>query len=381
VLLGVNLTENCTHNGSHASQSSINYPGACLNMRWLWQRSSSRDQLAVSWSDKTFAFVRARARPDGSFEILQLGVERQGSDALDVFSARLQALNLKGLAATVMLRPEQYHFLQIPAPSVPQEELKSAARYQIRDMVDTHIDDLTIDVLHLGDGLQKTNPQIFVVAAQTAHIRAAMDLANSMDWQVSIIDVQETCQRNLQTALAKKDGTPQRAEASMLITDAQHTLFTISVNSELYYTRRLDLPEGFLAMQWTPAEAVVADAPDGYTPVTEYVPDYAGTASGLGTASVALTDADRAQRLVVEVQRSLDLWDRSWSSLPLSGLRVQAGERSADLATWLSRETGQNVTAMNLDALFPGLGECSEADRSYCLPLLGLLLRDDSSAA
>ena len=350
-------------------------------MRWPWQRRSSRDQLVVSWSDQTFAFVRARGKADGSFEIRQMGVERQGSDTPDAFAHRLQALNLQGLSATVMLRPEQYHFLQIPAPSVPAEELKSAARYQIRDMVDTHIDDLTMDVLYVGDGQQKTNPQIFVVAAKTAHIRAAMDLANSMDWPVTIIDVQETCQRNLQTALAKQGGTPERAEASMLINDAQHALFTISVNGELYYTRRLDLPEGFLEMQWTPAEPVIADAPDGYTPVTEYVPDYAGTAPGLGGASAALSDADRAQRLVVEVQRSLDLWDRSWSSLPLSGLRVQAGERSAELGTWLSRETGQNVTAMNLEALFPGLAEHSDVDRNYCVPLLGLLLRDEGSAA
>jgi len=350
-------------------------------MHWPWQRRSSRDQLVVSWSNQTLAFVRARSRGDGTFDVVKLGVERQGSDTQEAFIARLEALHLTGIGASVMLRPEQYHFLQIPAPAVPPEELKSAARYQIRDMVDVHLDDLTLDVLFTGDGQQKTNPQLFVVAAKTVHVRAALDLAGEMDWPVTVIDIQETCQRNLQTALTHKAGTTGRADAALLVTDAQHALVTISVNGELYYTRRLELPEGFLTMVWTQAEPALAEAPDGYTPVTEYVPDYAGTASGLGGASAEQTDADRAQRLVVEVQRSLDLWDRSWSSLPLSGLRVHAGERSAELATWLSREIGQSVTAIDLGAIFPGLAGLPDADLNYCLPLLGLLLRDDASAA
>jgi MSHA biogenesis protein MshI len=325
--------------------------------------------------------VRTRAQRDGNFEVLQLGVERQGGDTLDAFVSRLTGLGLKGCNASVMLRPEQYHLLQIPAPSVPAEELKAAARYQIREMVDIHIDDLTLDVMYVGDGQQKNNPQLFVVAATTADVRAVMDLASAMDWPVTVIDIQETCQRNLQTALAQRAGTPERADACLVLTDEQHALITICAKGELYYTRRLELPEGFLTMAWTQAESTIADAPDGYTPVTEYVPDYAGTPTTTGALSAAQSDADRAQRVVVEVQRSLDLWDRSWSSLPLSGLRVYAGERSAELATWLSRETGQAVTVMDLDPLFTGLPPLTAPERSVCLPLLGLLLRLETSVA
>ena len=39
------------------------------------------------------------------------------------------------------------------------------------------------------------------------------------------------------------------------------------------------------------------------------------------------------------------------------------------------------MTAMNLEALVPGLAEHSDVDRNYCVPLLGLLLRDEGSAA
>jgi MSHA biogenesis protein MshI len=132
-----------------------------------------------------------------------------------------------------------------------------------------------------------------------------------------------------------------------------------------------------------------------FTPVDEYVPDYSvggasygsdysanltttGKGGEIGVGAGSLADSDRAQRFVVEVQRSLDLWDRSWSSMPLSGLRVYAGERTGELAEWLGRETGQSVSAMEVDVLFSGLQAVPVADQAVCLPLLGVLLRTES---
>jgi MSHA biogenesis protein MshI len=123
-------------------------------------------------------------------------------------------------------------------------------------------------------------------------------------------------------------------------------------------------------------------APDAYTPVAEYVPEYArgdvSSGSDFAGGSADHGDTDRVQRFVVEVQRSLDLWDRTWSSMPLSGLRVYAGERSGELASWLGREVGQSVSAMDLTAQFPGLEAASPTEQLYCLPLLGVLLRTET---
>lgn len=356
-------------------------------MRWPWKRKASQDQLIVSWSGKTFAFVRARINLDGLFEVRQMGVERQGADSMDDFVRRLQALGLKGYGACVMLRPEQYQLLQIDAPPVAPEELRSAARYQIREMVDTHLDDLTLDVMRVGDGQQKGTPHLFVVTAATAVVREVLDLGKSMDWPITVIDIQETAQRNLQSVLARRDGRLERADAALVIADDRQAVLTISANEELFYTRRLELPEGFMGMQWSLDHAAVAG--DTFMPVGEYVPDYnvGGVSYGNDyTATQAIhagttgapAESDRAQRFLVEVQRSLDLWDRSWSSMPLGGLRVFAGERSAELAGWLSREMGQSVSAMDMDTQFPGLQAAAAGDRALCLPLLGVLLRTES---
>jgi len=190
-------------------------------------------------------------------------------------------------------------------------------------------------------------------------------------------------QRNLQTAVE-----PERANACLVLAEGRQALLTISVGGELFYSRRLDLPDGFMAMTWT-AAATVEQAPvDAYTPVEEYVPDYGGagygagfTTTGASPASPEQSDIDRAQRLLVEVQRSIDLWDRTWSNLPLAGLHVFAGERSAELADWLRRDTGQNVQPLSLESTFAGWDAVSQPDQPYCLPLLGVLLRTDNRTA
>lgn len=363
-------------------------------MRWPWKRQSSSDQLIVSWSGQTLAYVLARSQSDGLHEILKSGVAYQGADSLAEFVHRLQDLGLKGLDAQVMLLPEQYQLLQIDAPAVAPEELRSAARYQIKEMIDSHVDDVTLDVMRVGDGKQKGGGHLFVVAATNAVVRAVHELGDAMNWTISVIDIQETAQRNLQSALAKAAGHADRADAALILLDGHQVVLTISANEELFYTRRFDLPSGFLTASWggdSGALEGAADAASSFLPVDEYVPDYsvggvsygndysdtrlASTAPNVGGSSV---DEEKAQRFVVEVQRSLDVWSRSWSSMPLEVVRVYAAERSEELAAWLAVQLGQAVLPMNVNALFPGFENGVAADRAMCLPLLGVLMRTEN---
>ena len=140
-------------------------------MRWPWKRKASVDRLVFSWSGTTLTFVLVRPKSEGDFEVLQFGVLPQEGEGTDNLVQRLQTLGLRGCRATAMLRPEQYQFLQVAAPAVPPEELKAAARFQIREMLDMHIDDITLDVLRVGDAQKKANPQglAFFVARRKQH--------------------------------------------------------------------------------------------------------------------------------------------------------------------------------------------------------------------
>ena len=357
-------------------------------MRWPWRRQGSGDQLVLSWAGQTLAYVLARVGADGAPQVLKLGIERQGADSTQDFVHRLQGLGLKEFEVCVMLRPEQYQLLQIDAPAVAPDELRAAARYQIKDMLHAHVDDVTLDVMRVGDSQQKGAGNLFVVAATNAVVRSVLDLGDIMHWSVPVIDIQETAQRNLQSALAARDGSVDRANAALVLVEGHQAVLTISANEELFYTRRFELPEGFLTASWGQGSEASAGLSGAFTPVDEYVPDYSvgGVSYGndyTATRAVhpeAITGAganDGAQRFLVEVQRSLDGWDRSWSSMPLNGMRVYAGERSAELSTWLAQQLGQTVVPMDVNALFPGFKSATAAEQALCLPLLGVLLRTE----
>lgn len=319
-------------------------------MRWPWQQKLSTDRFVFSWAAGVLAYVRAQAVPSGSlakFAIQQMGVLRQGDSSRDDFIHQLRGLGLKGLNAHGMLRLDQYQLLQIDSPPVAPEEVRSAARYQIKDMVHAHIDDITLDVMKVGDGQQKGSGNLFVIATLNEVVRELNALGDALNWEIPVIDIHETAQRNLQTLIAQSENHVDRAEAALLLSDDRQITFTISANEELFLSRRLELPQGF----WH--------------------------TMGMGV-DLDPTDAERAQRFVLEVQRSLDLWDRTWSNRPLGGLRVYAGEHSTEFATWLGQEIGQIVGMMDFYPYFTGLDSYPLSDQVACLPLLGVLLRTET---
>lgn len=347
-------------------------------IRWLRRRQAPKDHLVVSWSGQTLAYVLARGNVDLGYEVLKSGVERQGevnlSGGLDDMVRRLKALSLDGLPVSVMLRPEQYQLLRIRAPAVAPDELRAAARFQILKMLDTHIDDVTIDVMRVGDGRARgaghLGGHLFVVAARRMVIREVLDLCDAMRWNVSVIDIQETAQRNLQTALAIIEGQGRRgrASAALVLLDPLQAVLTICAEGELFYARRFDLPRGFLAGAWEE------------TPAVPPAPARWGDEALDLMAVDGLAENDQANRFLLEVQRSLDLWDRVWSSLPLDGISLYAGNRGEELAGWLTRELGQVVRPMDLTLKFPEFKGKPVFEEAPCLPLLGLLLRTESKS-
>lgn len=311
----------------------------------------------MAWDGRALAYVQAQQESPDVFRVERFGVERRGDDSAEDFARRLAALGLKGRGAQAMLRPSQYQLLQIDAPAVPPEELRKAARWQIREMVSVHVDDLTLDVLKVGDDRARNTASLFVVAAANAEIRSVMQTALALRCEVRVIDIQDLAQRNLQSALARRLGVTDRAYAAIVMTDDRQALLTICANDELFYSRRIDLGEGFMQAAW------------------------GASADGTEGGELALADAtpedDRTQRLVVEIQRSLDLWDRTWPALVLDRITVQAGERTQEMARWLGQQLGQAVLPLDVSAMFPGFEGGSDADRQLCWPLLGVLLRSE----
>lgn len=327
-----------------------------LSLPFFGRHTRQRDKLVLSWDDGVLAYVQARLEDKGVYRVQRFGVLRMGSASPEEFAQSLASLGLRHAAALCMLRSTQYQILQADAPAVPPEEMRTAVRWQIRELVNMHMDDLTLDVLKVGDDQVRVTGSIFVVTAANSVIREVMQNAQATRSKIRIIDIQDMAQRNLQSAQARRLGNPERAHAAVVIANNSRALLTICANDELFYTRHIDLGDGFMQATWEQGGAA---------------------GSGQPLSLEGENQDDRAQRLVVEIQRSLDLWDRTWPMLVLNRISVQAGERTKELAAWLGRELGQAVGELDVSAFFPGFEGGSAADRQMCWPLLGVLMRNE----
>ena len=333
-------------------------------MRFPWQRRTRKDRLVVARSGDDFVYVQAQGQ-----RILRCGIEARGDSDEAAFARRVRALGLAGADAIAVLPLADSQLLKIEAPAVPPEELRAAARWRIKDLVETHIDDLTLDVLHVGDRRPKAQGQMFVVAAPSRTLRELGEWAQAARLDLAVIDTREMAQRNLQSAFSPDPG---QANAALMLHGTQ-CLLTICANGELFYARRLEWrPEWLVARPTHPEVAPIDRPPSNFSDLD--IVDYSDEGNaGQGTS-------DDAPPLVIELQRSFDLWERSWPDLPLRQLLVYADAQTQALVELLDPVMSMTVAALDVNARFEGLDVAagSPAKAALAIPLLGALLRSES---
>jgi len=347
-------------------------------MKWPWARAADpRDRLAFSLGPAGLAWALADIggpRP----RLHACGVQPWPATATTAddatAAAALRGLGLHPGQGIALLPLPGYQMLQIEAPAVPADELRAAARWRIREMVDAHVDDLTLDVLRVGrlQAPAAGHGQLFVVAAPNAGLERIGRIAQAAGWPLQVIDVTDLAQRNLHTAAAAGLDLADRATACLMRHGAA-CLLTICVGDELHYSRRLDWDAAVAAIATPPAPAPFTAGDDGS-------PGFADLPMAV-ELGVALDDTPR---MVVELQRSFDVWERSWPDLPLALLLLHDGAAGdSPAAAFLQDRLGLRVMPLDLAAALDAaaLADAAPAVREACTPLLGALLRDERPPA
>lgn len=333
----------------------------------LGKRKADGSRVVLALEDGRLSWLQATRGADGTLAVQRAGVIDGRGEPGDTaaLTHRLRELRLSGSEVIAVLPPAHYQLLQIEAPSVPRDELRAAARWRIKDLVDAHIDDLTLDVLRVGDDRQRAPSQLYVVAALTQRIGEIGACCEAAGLALGIVDVAETAQRNLQSTLADAAGVQDEASAALVLHGGQ-CLFTVSAGGELFYSRRLPWDERGL---------------HGEVPVSGPGLDFELPQEEGGLIHYEDPQPhDDAPALVIEVQRSLDVWERTWPGLPVALLYVQAGEHTAALIEALIATLPIPVRPLEPQAAFSALPTLDAATRTAVLPLLGAALRDDARA-
>lgn len=311
----------------------------------LFRKSSSvNGWLAINADARGVRAAAIARRTDARPAILRCTFQPGTHDAsaLEKFGKEIGAARH---AVTSLLDPGQYQLLSIDAPNVPAEEMKTAVRWRLKDMLDFPVDDATVDVLPIPADKAPTNrpATVFAVAARNQFVRAKQQLFDAAKTPLRAIDIPELAQRNIAALIE-----PEGRGLAMLAFDHEGGLLTVTCGGELFLSRRIEV-----------------------------------TAEQLADPNENTRDAYN-DRITLELQRSLDHFDRQFHTISLAKLVLAPlGAAGATLLPYLASNLYVPVEQFDLADAFdlaavPELAD-AELQRQFFLTV-GAALRDEVQA-
>lgn len=264
------------------------------------------------------------------------GVSR---DTIDKLAGDAQAA---GRHCTTLLTGGDYQILNVEAPSVPRDEMKTAMRWRLKDILDFPAAEATIDVLDIAlDANSRAQQSVFVVAAKNSIIAPRQKLFLDAKVELAAIDIPEMAQRNVSAMLE-----PEGRGIAMLSFGDDGSLLTVSYRGELYLSRRFDV---------TLAQLLE--------------PDHERKHASF-------------DKITLELQRSLDHFERQYSFISVAKL-ILGPSAVTGLDEYLSSNLYTPVETLNLASLFdlsrtPELADLAQQQRFFLA--IGAALRDGEGA-
>lgn len=294
--------------------------------------------LAIRFLPGEMCIAHVRRTTGGRPEVSLCMLEPVSAADPDALMRFAKELRIGQYSCLTLLNLNEYQVLPVEALNVPPEELKTAVRWKIKDLLDYHIDDAAIDVLRIPvDKGSVPHHAMYAIAARNEVIRRCVALFEEANIVLSAIDIPEMAQRNIASLLEE----PGQGLA-LLSFDEEGGLLTVTCDTELYLSRHIEAPLSQLLQE----------------------------------------DAEQRQRyldrVVMELQRSFDYFERQFHDIELKKLMMAPLPLAIGLEGYLGRNLQMTVETVDLYRLFDFSKVSSELQQdqlSRCFLTLGAALR------
>lgn len=307
-------------------------------MAFLKKQAAGDGWTSVVFGTDRIVVADVLRRTDARPQVLACDSFAREGGELDALKRLKNAKRLARNRCTTLLWHGQYQFLQVDAPDnakdMPHEELREAMRWRVKEMVDFPIETAGVDVIVLPP-VGSHSAQLWVVVANREALASRVHLFQDSKIPLDVIDIPELAQRNL-AALFEE---PNRGLAVVAF-DGKGGRLTISYQGELYTVRYLDISGPELASAHAEAQY---------------------------------------ERVLLDIQRTLDNFDRNYSAIPLSRLLVGPLPSGDRFVGYLAENLSLPVVSANLadvldiDAV-PALSDVAAQYENW--RALGAALRD-----
>lgn len=304
-----------------------------------WRRRTREPGwLAVSLQPGALHFAHGVSEPGKKSAIRNCGTRAFDGSPAD-FERVTKELGVERFQCLTLLPSTDYHLVLVDAPNVPALELKAAVRWKLKDMLDYHVDDATIDVLDIPvPSAGARGHSMYAVAVRNELIQGTIERFSTAAVPLSVIDIAETAQRNIATLFE----SPERG-VGMLYLFPKQALLTVNFKGELYLARRID----------------------------------AGADQLLAAAQAQRDEA--MSRILLELQRSLDHLDRQFPFITIAKLLLAPEPRDTGLAGHLAANLGVAVEKADLGRVmdFAAGAEIGDEAEWRLFHVLGAALRNE----
>lgn len=315
-------------------------------MRLFSKKTKSAGYLAFKFHSDCITAIQISRPAEGKPVVSRM---LQSATSASTMAHSLEKLGKEAHASRYLcihvLTAGEYQLLSVDAPNVPPEELKDAVRWRLKESLDYAIDEATIDVLDVP--VDKNGParqhSMYAIAANNQLLRERQKLFVQAKVPLKVIDIPDIAQRNISALLE----TAGRGLA-VLSFDADGGLLTVTFSGELYLSRRIDVNLTQLTQASAEQKTVYFD------------------------------------RITLELQRSLDHFDRQYNFIAVSKLLLAPlGSENVGLQEYLSTNLYIPLELVNLENLLdlsqtPELREPANQQRFFLT--IGAALRLESAA-
>ena len=311
-------------------------------MKWFGKAEKEEPGwLVVAQSDGRLSYVHGSYSAAGKYTVRRFG-HSEFEAKPHALEKLARELHFDRYQCSTLLRAGEYQMLLVEAPAVPPAELKSAIRWRVKDMLDYHIDDATMDILDIPPPAEAggRGHSMYAVAARNDIIHERVKIFEEARVPLSVIDIPETAQRNI-SALQEVEGRG----AALLYFHEDFGLLTVTCRSELYLSRRIDIGHAQIA---------------GRSP--EQRPELFG-------------------RIVLELQRTFDHFDRQFSYVPIA--KVLLAPEPVETGLFAHLKANLDIPVERVD--LPGHVDFGErvpdtAEQWRLFHLIGASLRHEAKA-
>lgn len=230
------------------------------------------------------------------------------------------ARRFSAYACTTLLGGDEYNVTQLDSPPVPREERREALRWALKEMVSYPLESACVEVLDIPDAVLPPGRSagVLVVSAAERAVCALVAVFEAANITLAALDIPELAQRNVAALLEDRNRS-----LVFLRIDETGMMLTLTFHGELVAVRRGEI--NTLQLNGNDAEQRVRVR----------------------------------ERLVLELQRSLDNFDRQYSHIPISRVILASYPQVENLVTELGDNIYAPVKEMDLSSVldFPAVPE------------------------